>query len=205
MAFNRKKDKPNPAPGTVRMRGRDSAPDSPGSGSGSSSNPLARRFQDADEPDTIDLSQPAGFPENADSVVDEPTTRVMAAEKPDLASSASESLVDPVAGFLAVIDGPGRGAVSTIAYGRNSIGRDSSQGVSLNHGDPEISDRSHCIVTFDAHARKFYVQPGDGRWLTYLDEEPVLAPTPLESGNHIRLGGTVLRFVALCGDDFSWE
>ena len=46
------------------MRGRDSAENS--------SNPLARRFHPEDEPDTIDLQQPAGFseePGTAETVV----------------------------------------------------------------------------------------------------------------------------------------
>jgi hypothetical protein len=205
MVFHRKKEKPNTAAGTARMRGRDSARDTPGTAPGSVNNPLARRFQDADEPDTIDLSQPAGFPETAGNVPDEPTTRILAGEEPESGTSDVDALDDPVAGFLAVIGGPGRGVVSSIAYGMNSVGRDPSQRVSLNHGDPEISRENHCIVTFDSLARKFYIQPGDSRWLAYLDDEPVLAPTRLESGSHIRLGGTVLRFVALCGDDFSWE
>jgi hypothetical protein len=205
MVFKRKKDKPKPAPGTARMRGRDNTPDTQGAASGSVNNPLARRFQDTDEPDTIDLSQPVEFPETADSVLDEPTTRILAGGESKLDPSADDSPDDPVAGFLAVIAGPGRGALSTISYGMNSLGRDSSQRVSLNHGDPEISRENHCTVTFDSLSRKFYIQPGDGRRLAYLDDEPVLAPIRLTSGSHIRLGSTVLRFVALCGDDFSWE
>ena len=41
--------------------------------------------------------------------------------------------------------------------------------------------------------------------LTYLDDEPVLAPTPLEALRHIVLGATTLRFVPLCGPDFDWQ
>jgi hypothetical protein len=205
MVFHRKKDKPKPAPGTTRMRSRESVPDTDGATPGSINNPLARRFQDTDEPDTMDLSQPAGLTEAEDGEPDEPTTRIMAGEQPQSGSMAAESPKDPVAGFLAVIQGPGRGSVSTIVYGMNSLGRDPSQGVSLDHGDDEIARETHCTVTFDSLSRKFYIQPGDGHRLAYLDAEPVLTPTRLESGSHIRLGNTVLRFVALCGDDFSWE
>jgi len=53
MIFRRKKPSTTPGDGQPALRGRDSAENS--------SNPLARRFHPEDEPDTIDLQQPAGF------------------------------------------------------------------------------------------------------------------------------------------------
>jgi hypothetical protein len=67
MIFRRKKQSEAPE-GTPVMRGRDSLEDD--------SNPLARRFHPIDEPDTIDLAQPAGFPT-------EPGTADLAAKNPD--------------------------------------------------------------------------------------------------------------------------
>jgi hypothetical protein len=55
MIFRRKKSSTTPGDGQPVIRGRDSAENS--------SNPLARRFHPEDEPDTIDLQQPAGFSE----------------------------------------------------------------------------------------------------------------------------------------------
>ena len=51
MIFRRKKPSTTPGDGQPALRGRDSAENS--------SNPLARRFHPEDEPDTIDLQQPA--------------------------------------------------------------------------------------------------------------------------------------------------
>jgi len=53
MIFRRKKPTATPGGSQPVMRGRESAEDN--------SNPLARRFHPEDEPDTIDLQQPAGF------------------------------------------------------------------------------------------------------------------------------------------------
>ena len=53
MIFRRKKVSATVGSGEAVMRGRDSTENS--------SNPLARRFHPDDEPDTIDLQQPAGF------------------------------------------------------------------------------------------------------------------------------------------------
>jgi len=205
MIFRRKNDRSTGVESTARMRGRDSADKTRGTASGSAQNPLAKRFQAEDEPDTIDLDQPASFHEAAENEPDEVATRILAAAGVEEESFALEPLEDPVAGFLVVIRGPGRGSVSRIGYGMNSIGRHSSQRVSLDHGDQRISRENHCVVTFDSVTRKFYIQPGEGSNLAYMDNKPVLAPMELAGGSHFQLGDTVLRLVALCGDDFSWE
>ena len=42
---------------------------------------------------------------------------------------------DPVAGWVVVVKGPGRGNFSPVFVGMNSLGRDASQRVSLSFGD----------------------------------------------------------------------
>ena len=205
MIFHRKKDRPTAVESQPRMRGRDIVDDTPGTAPGSAQNPLAKRFQTEDEPDTIDLDQPARFHETPEDEPGEVATRILAGSGAGEGSIATKPLEDPVAGFLVVIRGPGRGSVSRLGYGMNSIGRHSSQRVSLDHGDQHISRENHCVVTFDSVTRKFYLQPGEGPNLAYLDDDPVLAPIQLAGGSNFRLGDTVLRLVALCGDDFSWE
>ncbi|MCH8056608.1 MAG: FHA domain-containing protein [Proteobacteria bacterium] len=91
-----------------------------------------------------------------------------------------------------------------LGYGNNSIGRDVSQAIALDHGDSRISRENHCTVTYDPVNRKFYLQPGAGKNLTYLEGQLVLADTQLAAGNQIRVGDTELRFVPLCGKDFDW-
>jgi hypothetical protein len=204
MVFRRNKNKEvqQQAP---TMRGRHTVDTESAAGIEPPQNPLARRFMEEDEPDTIDLEEPARFQEADDSEQQESTTRLLAGADAPTDSLQQEALDDPVTGFLVVISGPGRGSVSTLGYGMNSIGRESSQRVSLDFGDQRVSRHNHCLVTFDSLAGKFYIQPGEGRNLAYLDGEPVLVPTRLSSGQHIRVGDTILRFVALCGEDFSWD
>ncbi len=205
MAFGRKKKTAVVSSGIGAMRGREKADRNHKNSPESGKNPLARRFQLDDEPDTTDLVQLAGFPEPSDRESGEATTRVLSGLDADGDSKAKESLEDPVSGFLVVIEGPGRGNVGELGYGMNPIGRDLSQRISLDYGDLHISRESHCVVTFDPASGKFWIQPGAGRSLVYLDDQPVLEPTGLSAGDHIRLGGTVLRFVPLCGPGFSWE
>ncbi len=59
MIFRKKKTSAAPSAGQPVLRGRDSVE--------SGSNPLARRFHPDDEPDTIDLQQPAEFTAEPDT------------------------------------------------------------------------------------------------------------------------------------------
>ena len=119
--------------------------------------------------------------------------------------TADGPMANPPAGWLVVIAGPGKGSVVTLGMGVNSIGRDRAADVSLDYGDTMISRTNHATITYDPRGRKFYVQHGGGNNLTYINDEPVLAPRELEPLMHVHMGVTVLRFVPLCGVGFAWE
>ncbi len=204
MIFRRKKSSSGTSPSVPRPRGRENAGNGSGSQVSAAQNPLARRFQLDEEPDTIDLEPADGFGDAADQEQEVPTTPIQWDDNGDVAPAESQSLKDPVSGFLVVISGPGRGSVCMLRYGKNSIGRDVSQAIALDHGDNRISRENHCTVTYDPVSRKFYLQPGEGKNLTYLESQPVLVDTQLAAGNQIRVGDTELRFIPLCGQDFDW-
>jgi hypothetical protein len=204
MVFRRKKSSSAASSSVPRPRSRANAGNGRGGPESAAENPLARRFQVDEEPDTIDLESTDGFRDTADQEQDLPTTRILSGDNADAAPLENQALKDPVSGFLTVVSGPGRGSVSMLRYGKNSIGRDVSQAIALDHGDSRISRENHCAVTYDPVSRKFYLQQGEGNKLTYLEGQPVLAPTQLAAGNQIRVGDTVLRFVPLCGKDFDW-
>ena len=118
---------------------------------------------------------------------------------------AGDPMDDPPVGWLVVVEGPGKGAVVTLGMGVNTIGRDRSERVSLDFGDTMISRTNHGTITYDPRGRKFYLQHGGGKNLTYVEEEPVLTPRELAPFTQVQLGDTVLRFVPLCGAEFSWD
>lgn len=116
---------------------------------------------------------------------------------------------NPVVGWLVVIHGPGQGISLPLGNGQNSLGRGHDQRVVLDFGDANISREQHATVTYDPLGRAFYLQNGRGVNLCYLETAdgslmPVLAPVRLEQGQHIRLGNTTLKFMALCGEGFDW-
>lgn len=110
----------------------------------------------------------------------------------------------PVVGWLVVIDGAGRGNSLAISAGQNPIGRGRDQRLCLDFGDKTISRERHAIVAYEPVSRRFYLQAGDGRGLTYVNKDVVLASVELNGGEVITVGDTQLRFVAFCGPQFSW-
>ncbi len=123
----------------------------------------------------------------------------------DNESDKSNKMQDPPVGWLVVIDGPGRGNFLVLGYGQNTIGRGESNRLRLDFGDKEISRESNAVATYDPKTRKFYLSPGTGQNLSYLDNEPVLSPTEIKSGAKISLGQTMLRLVQFCDKDFDWQ
>lgn len=112
---------------------------------------------------------------------------------------------DPVAGWVVVVKGPGRGNFRPVFVGMNSVGRDPSQRVCLDFGDESISREQHAFITYDEEQRRFYLQHGGKSNLVRLGEQPVLMPSELQPNDIIRIGKTTLRFFPCCGPDFSWS
>ncbi len=124
--------------------------------------------------------------------------------KPGAPVSSDFTIADPVVGWLAIVEGPGRGASLNIGYGNIRNGRAPTENVSLDFGDAEISRENHATITFDGRHRRFYILPGQGRNLVYVNDQPVMSPVELAGGEEILLGQTKLRFVPFCGKSFDW-
>lgn len=136
----------------------------------------------------------------------EPSTRVISSRS---ATRSDEAVEDGgyelAAGWLVVVEGPGRGCSREIYFGMNSIGRGSEERIPLDFGDTTISREAHAYLVFDEKQSDFYLQHGGKSNLVRLNGAPVLSPLPLSNGDTIEIGATKLRFVPLCGDDFTWE
>lgn len=109
-----------------------------------------------------------------------------------------------VVGWLVVTDGPGVGQDRRICVGKNKIGRDQSADIVLDFGDGSLSRTAHAVVVYDPNDNDFILLDGDSRNLTYHNGKKVMMPTPLVSGDRIKLGETELMFIALCGEHFQW-
>jgi hypothetical protein len=128
------------------------------------------------------------------------------AEDPFEQDSATGSVtagIFPV-GWLVIVDGPGNGRAFALAAGVTQIGRGDDQGVRLDFGDLAISRQNHAAIAYDQEQNGFYLGHGGKSNLVRLNSGPVLSTEPLKNGDQIRIGETTLRFVALCGPEFSW-
>ena len=134
---------------------------------------------------------------------DEPTRLVGAIPK----GGASETDdVDPVSGWLVVVEGPGKGRDVRIGTGRNDLGRAEDNRIALPFGDTRISRKAHLWITYDPRHRTFSVAPGErSANLAYVNDSPIDTRLPLEDGATITVGQTTLHFVAFCGDRFHWS
>lgn len=108
------------------------------------------------------------------------------------------------AGWLVVVDGPGRGASFAIGAGVSTIGRGADQTVCLDFGDTSVSRENHASVAYDDEQNRFFVGHGGKSNIVRRNGNPVLATEELTHADLIRIGKTTLRFVALCGPDFTW-
>jgi hypothetical protein len=152
------------------------------------------------------IQQGQTSPPTAPSDLDAAATRLI---RPGSTSSQgqapAQSTTAPVVGWLVVLKGPGQGMSLPLGYGLNSVGRGPSQRVRLDFGDDQVSRDTHFSVAYDAKHRKFYLQHGGGQNLTYMNDQPVLAPAEIEGLAEIAVGNTVLKFVPFCGAAFDWE
>jgi hypothetical protein len=139
-------------------------------------------------------------------------TRVLGFHTPDLATDpisavAEKSAQDVLfpAGWLVVVDGPGRGAYFAVGDSVSSIGRGTDQAICLNFGDATVSRQNHAAIAYDAEQNRFFLGHGNKSNIVRRNGMPVLSTEEIVNGDVIRIGKTSLRFVALCGPDFTWD
>ena len=173
---------------------------------------LIRRSKPQSEPGASDpgLNEPTRIVEAAEGDSDltklvGPARRAAAPESAGGQNSTDGGELDPVVGWLVVLAGPGRGNARRLGYGQNSLGRDKGERVSLDFGDGSISRSKHCFVLYEPRKRQYYLRPGDGANLTYLNGELLAEAKLLSATDVIEIGATKLRFVPLCGPEFDWE
>lgn len=127
-----------------------------------------------------------------------------AAEEPVVHKETSVPIIKSVCGWLVVVSGAQRGMSFNIYTGQNSIGRGRNNDIVLMRDD-KVSEDKHAWLTYEPKKRRFFIRPGESSGLTYINDDTVMEPIELKAGDVIEVGDTLLRFVPLCGEDFSWD
>src|SRR6056297_2588675 len=108
-------------------------------------------------------------------------------------------------GWLVVTQGAGIGHSFSLLSGVSKIGRGDDQAVQLDFGDTSISRDNHAAVAFDEELNQFFLGHGGKSNVVRLNGKPVLSTEELYDGDEIRIGETTLKFIALCGEEFTWS
>ena len=173
---------------------------------------IARRAQSQtfDEDKTQLVTQKeAATPAGASSTsLDQNKTRVYRAGSAASHSATPEesgNMEDPPVGWLVATGGPGQGAVLTLGIGMNSVGRGQDSRVAIPFDDQEISRGKSFSVAYDQRNKEFFLLPGEGKTLVYVEGSPVLDRIKMFQGMVFEIGQTTFRFIPLCGDDFTWD
>lgn len=138
-------------------------------------------------------------------------TRLLGFGQPDdaVADPMAGPAVTPAArqyptGWIVVVSGPGRGHFFPLFSGVSTIGRDAEQAIALDFGDMTVSRENHAAIAYDSEDNQFYIGHGGKSNIIRLNSRPVLSTEQLHNGDRLRIGETVLQFVAFCGPDFDW-
>lgn len=112
--------------------------------------------------------------------------------------------VEPVVGWLVGLKGEYKGVSFSLKSGRNYIGRSLNMDVALAKENTVSRDR-HAIISFDPKQRKFFIEGGESRGLTYVNGGLLMSFKELNMYDVVSLGACDLMFVPLCSERFSWE
>lgn len=117
--------------------------------------------------------------------------------------SSSVGRAEPPTGYLVCTAGRDYGRGFPLKAGNNSIGRSAAMDVAVT--DERVSRDRQASVVYEPIKREFYIKPGEGTGLCYLNGELVLAPAQMKAYDKLLLGETTLMLVPVCCEKFSWD
>jgi FHA domain len=109
--------------------------------------------------------------------------------------------IDPVVGWLVCVKGVNKGRDYRLHSDLNKLGRAPNMDVCIE-GDDLISREDHCRIAFSPRSKTFSMVPGDGRNLSYLNDQDVLSAMRLNAYDRLDLGDSSFIFIPF---DFDWD
>jgi hypothetical protein len=109
--------------------------------------------------------------------------------------------INPVVGWLVCIKGTNKGRDYRLHSDFNKLGRDPGMDVCIE-GDEAISRENHCQIAFSPRSKSFNIVPGDGRNISYLNDQDVLSAMRLKAYDRLDLGDSSFIFIPF---EFDWE
>ena len=119
----------------------------------------------------------------------------------------TNSLAEPVVGWLVCIKGQEIGKSFQLKKGRNKIGRSIEMDVKLLN-ESSVSRTCQAIVVYDSRAREFCILPGESDSLCYLNDKALYERVGLMDRDVIEFGDSgknKYMFVEFCNTSFDWS
>lgn len=130
-----------------------------------------------------------------------------AAPKKEMSATVALNITDaginPVRGWLVVIDGAKMGLSFVIHSEKNVIGRGAGFDVNLSF-DKAASKEGDAIITYDVRKRLFYISPSVGKNNIYVNDNILLQPEGIKDYDIIEIGETKFVFRSLCNEEFTY-
>ncbi len=111
--------------------------------------------------------------------------------------------INPVRGWLVVVEGDKSGTSFVVHSEKNYIGRGERFDINLSF-DKSVSKEGDAIVSFDSRTIKFFITTSNSRNNIYLNNSILLAPSEIKDYDTIEIGSTKLVFRSFCNEQFSY-
>lgn len=123
----------------------------------------------------------------------------------DFVNDQKTMIVQPgkVVGWLACIGGPETGKSYNLYDRQNRVGRGREYEVVIQK-DPTISEK-HALIAYDSRHNRFTIVPKTETNLMSLNGKRVERAERMSTFDRIEMGKSLFLFVALCGEQFTWE
>lgn len=122
---------------------------------------------------------------------------------PTVALNITDAGINPVRGWLVVIEGAKAGLSFVIHSEKNVIGRGAGFDVNLSF-DKAASKEGDAIITYDVRKRLFYISPSVGKNNIYVNDSILLQPESIKDYDVIEIGETKFVFRSLCNEEFTY-
>jgi len=100
-------------------------------------------------------------------------------------------------GYLAIIDGPGKGAALPVYQGQNDISRSDTARIQLNFGDLTVSRSTPVLLECDPKQKLFVLRDNGHTNPVTINGTRLSGAKELADGDRIAIGKTTLRFTVV--------
>ena len=155
-------------------------------------------------PSTVPLNKPAvdpSFPKTTPLNDPTPAPNAKKEMSATVALNTTDSGINPVRGWLVVIEGDKKGLSFNVHSEKNIIGRGNACDVNLSF-DSSASKDGDAILSFDARNKKFFLSPASGKNNVYFNSSLLLTPVEVTDYDTIEVGSTKLVFRSFCNDNY---